>query len=107
MIESKKISVEDLKKYWLGVGMLLYLVKQSTLDIANVTKKLSQSNDGANHAALKELLCVIKYVLDAKNFGSNLGPTGNANKLKEKVCFRDSNYAGDVVSRRSVSGFIL
>ena len=29
MVESEKISLEDQQEYWLGVGMLLYLVKHS------------------------------------------------------------------------------
>ena len=32
-IESEKISMEDQKVYWLGVGMLLYLVKHARTDI--------------------------------------------------------------------------
>ena len=75
--------------------------------IANKTRELSRANDGANYAAFKELLCVIKYVLDTKRFGLKLEPTGNANIPSEKVCFSDSDYDGDLVSRRSISGFIL
>ena len=67
MIDSEKISTKDQRKYQLGVGMLLYLVKHLHPDLANMTRDLSKVNDGANPAAYKELLCVIKYVLDMKN----------------------------------------
>ena len=50
---------------------------------------------------------MITYVLDTKNFGLKLKQTGNVNKPWEIVCFSDSDYAGDLVSRRSIIGFIL
>ena len=55
--------------YQLGIGMLLYLVKHVRPDLANMTRELSKANDGANPAAYKELLLVVKYVLDMKMLG--------------------------------------
>ena len=69
MIKIEKISAEDQKEYWLGVGVLLYLVKHSRPDIANATMELLKANNGVNPVAFKELLCLIKYVLDTKHFG--------------------------------------
>ena len=82
----------------MGIGILLFLVKHSRSDIANVTRELSKANDGANPAAVKALLCVIEFVLDRKNFDFKLEPTGNANEIWEIVCFGDSVYVGDVVN---------
>ena len=65
------------------------------------------ANDGANPAAYKELLCVIKYVIDTKSLWLKIEPTGNSTKPWEIVCFSDSDYAGNPVSRQSISGFIL
>jgi hypothetical protein len=48
------------------VGMLLYLIKYSRPDIANVVRELSKCMDEANLAAYKEMLRVIKFVLDTK-----------------------------------------
>ena len=64
-------------------------------------------NNGVNPAAFKELLCVTRSILDMKNLGLKLEPTGNANKPWERVCLSDSHNGGDPVSRRSVDGFIL
>ena len=50
IIESKKISAEDQRKYLSGV---LFLVKHLRPDIANITRELSKANDGANSAAFK------------------------------------------------------
>ena len=83
--------------------MLLYLVKHLCPNLANVTKELSKANDGSMPAAFKELLCLIKYVLDVRN----LGLKRNSNKPWEMVRFSNSDYAGDQESRRSISGFIL
>ena len=102
-MESEKVSAEDQQDYWPGVGML----KQSCLDLANATRELSKTNDGANPAAFKELLHVIKYVLDTKNLGLKIEHMGNFNEPWQTVFFSDSNYAGDLVSRRSISDFIL
>ena len=88
--------------------MLLYLVKHSRPDIANVARELSKCMDQANAGAYKELKRVIKFVLDTKSFGLKIEP------IKEKedglwhiMCYCDSDYAGDPATRKSVSGFII
>ena len=50
---------------------------------------------------------MIKYVLDTEMLGLEIEPTGNLNEPWEIICFSDSTYAGDLVSRRSISGFKL
>ena len=50
---------------------------------------------------------MIKYVLDTKNLGVKIEPMVNSNEPWEIVSFSNSDYAGDPVSRRSTSGFIL
>ena len=50
---------------------------------------------------------MVTYVLDTRNLGLRIEPTGNANKPRENVCFSNIDYAGDPVSRRSISGFIV
>ena len=106
MIKSKNISA-DQHEYMSGVGILLYLIKHLQPDIANVTRELSKANNSVNPEAFKELLCVINHVLDTKNLELKIEPTRNANKPWEIVYFSDSDYAGDPVSRRSISDFIL
>ena len=91
----------------MGVGVLLYLVKHLHPNLANVTRELSKANNGMNPVAYKALLCVIKYVLDTKNLGLNIQLTWNSNEPWEIICFSNSNYTGDHVSRRGISGYIL
>ena len=50
---------------------------------------------------------MIRYVLDTKNLSLKIEPTENSNKSWDLVCFSNSNYAGEPVSRRVISGLIL
>ena len=86
-------------------GCRYIVVPSQTL--ANITRELLKANNGANPATYKELLCVIKYVLDTKNLGFKIESTENSNEPREIICFSDSDYAGEWVSRKSISGFIL
>ena len=99
--------MEDQQIYQSGIGMVLYLVNNSWPDLTNATREFSKSNDSANPAAYKELLHVIKYVIETEKLGLKIEPTGNFNKPWEVICFCNSNYVGGPVSRQSISGLIL
>ena len=105
--EDKKLSPSLQLRYRSGVGVLLYLVKHTRPDIANCVRELSKCLDGSTPASYKELLRVIKYVLDSKDMGLKFYPSGARNCAWSILCFTDSDYAGDEVSRRSVSGYII
>ena len=62
---------------------------------------------GNNEKGFIEMHPIIKYNLDTKNLGLKIEPKGNENELWEAICFNNSSYAGDLVIRRSISGFIL
>ena len=61
--------------------MLLYLVKHLCPDLANAIRELSQANNDSNPAVFKELLHVVKYVLDKKILGHKLNPQGSQMNL--------------------------
>ena len=107
MDQSKLISKEKQLMYRSGVGMLLYLVKHSRPDIANCVRELSKVLDGSTEASYKEMLRVIKYVLDTKAMGLKIWPTLIKNEPWKISVFTDSDYAGDPVTRRSVSGYVI
>ena len=52
-IQSEKIAMEDQKEYWLGVGMLFYLVYHMKLNINNMTREPLKANKGVNPVGLK------------------------------------------------------
>ena len=79
--------------------MLFFHIKHSRPDIVNAISDLSKANGGANPAAFKQLLCVMKYILVTKNLCLKLEPTRNAREPWEIACFSDSGYMGHPVSR--------
>jgi hypothetical protein len=96
-------SPEDQTLYPSGVGMLLYLVKHSRPDIANVVRELSKVMDGATPAAIKEMKRVIKLVLDTRHYGLKIELVVNGidDDLVITV-YTDSDYAleGLVIGQR-------
>ncbi len=61
--------MEKQSLYQSGMGMLLYLVKHLRLDIANAVCKCTKVLDGATMYAYHEVLHIIKYILNPKDYG--------------------------------------
>ena len=76
-------------------------LKASYKENANATRELSKANDRANPAAYKELLRVIKYVIETENLGLRLGPMGNSNEPWVIICFSDKDVMGDPVNDKA------
>ena len=103
-----RVSDEEQFLYRSGTGMLLYLVKYSRPDIANPVRELSKVLDGATPAAFKEMLRIIKYVIDTKDLALKIEPdTGGDTEIWRVLAFSDSDYASDPESRVSVSGWVI
>ena len=94
------------KRFRSGVGMFLYLTKYSRPDLCNVVRELYKCMDGASMGSYMELLRVIKFVLDTKNFCLKIRPKIEDSNWNLKV-FCDSDWAGDTETRISVTGFII
>jgi len=101
------VSVEKHKIYRNGVGMLLFLVKHTRPDIANAVIELSKALDCPSPAAYKEMLRVVKFVLDTRNLGIKVAPTLLINDEWIVVAFSDSDFGGDKETSISVAGFIV
>ena len=86
--------------------MLLFLVKHSRPDLANPVRELSKCLDCAGEAAHKEMLRIIKFVLDTKNRGLKVHPVDTGLKW-ELIVWSDSTWASDKDDRKSVSGFMI
>ena len=98
--QSKLLSKEKQLMHRSGVRVLLYLVKHSRPDIANCVRELSKVLDGSTVASYKEMLRVIKYVLDTKAMGKKILPTFTENEPWKISVFTDSNYVGDSVTKK-------
>jgi hypothetical protein len=68
-----KIDPNQQARYRSGVGM--FLIKYSRPDLASVVRELSKCMDGTSHAAYKEMLRVMKFVLDTKQHCLNKDAT--------------------------------
>ena len=104
--EEEAIEAERQSRYRSGVGMLLFLVKHSRPDISNAVRELSKCMGKANEEAYREMLRVLKYVIETSNYGLRL----NAREDKREVTietFVDAEWAGDEETRLSVSGYVM
>ena len=101
------LSAEKQTEYRSGVGMLLFLTKFSRPDISNTVRELSKMNTCANEAHMKELLRLVKFVLDTRFWMLKYKVNGNLKKklkwLIRALC--DSDFAGDKDTRLSVTGY--
>jgi hypothetical protein len=104
--EELRLSKELHARYRTGVGMLLFLIKHSRPDLCNATRELSKCLDGPNEAAYKEMLRVIKYVMDTASKGLKIAP-----KLGELewtlLIYSDSDWASSKDGRKSVGGYMI
>jgi hypothetical protein len=74
--------------------MLLYLIKYSRPNLANKVRELNKCIDGANLAAYKEILTVVKFVLDTKDYCLKLNPVFE-NEEWDLVSCSNSDWSGD------------
>ena len=106
--EMETLTPELQKLYRSGVGMLLYLVKHSRLDISNAVRELTKCMDKASPDAYKQMLRCIKYVQHTSTHGLRMEPTHFGKDIVwNLVVYSDSDWAGDKQTRRSVSGFVM
>lgn len=105
--DEDKIPKEKHSRYRTGVGMLLYLTKQSRPELGNPVRELSKCLDGATEVAYKEMLRIIKHVLDTPGRGLKIEPTCFRKGLWKLILFTDSDWSGDKDDRKSISGFMM
>jgi hypothetical protein len=91
-------------RYRSGVEMLLYLIKHSRPDIANVVRELSKCMDSATMAAYKEMLRVTKFVLNTESYCLKIEPKASEENW-DLVVYSDSDWAGDTENQISITGF--
>jgi hypothetical protein len=103
---SDRIDPDLQARYRSGVGMLLFLIKYSRPDFTNVVRELSKSLDAASHAAYKEMLRLMKFVVDTKQYCFKMQPVEEG-KDWGLVSYCNSNWAGDAETRKSVTGLII
>jgi Reverse transcriptase (RNA-dependent DNA polymerase) len=104
----EQVDAERQKIYRSAVGTLLQFVKHTRPDISNPVRELSKCMDKATEAAYKEMLRVVKFVLDTRDFGLLLCPEAlSGDGSWHMTVYSDSDWAGDPENRRSISGYII
>jgi len=94
--------------YRSGVGMLLYLLKHSRIDLENPVRELTKVLKSPTLLAYKEMLRLIKFVIDTATMGLKIVPTFTKGQLEWRLLgASDSDWANDKDNRKSSMAFIL
>ncbi len=92
-------------RYQSGVGTLLYIIKHSRPDLSNAVRELSKAMDQADESCYKLMLSVINHLKFTQCLGVELKQSTTL--VWNLNCFSDSDFAGDIENRKSISGFII
>jgi hypothetical protein len=84
------------------VGALLYLAINTRPDIAYSVNSLARFNSCPTYQSCKAAIRVLCYVRDTSNLGLNF-----CSEDLDLKCLSDSDWAGDVDSRRSTTGYVV
>jgi hypothetical protein len=93
---------EEAMPYREAVGSLMYLIMATRPDISFSVGQVSQFCEDPEPSHWEDVKRNLSYLQDTSSHGIRFGP--GTDGLKG---FTDSDYAGDVVSRRSTTGFIF
>jgi len=94
--------------YRSGVGMLLHLLKHSSIDLGNPVRQLTKVLKSPTLLAYEEMLRIIKFVLETATMGLKLVPTFTKGQLEWRLLgASDSDWANDKDNRKSIMAFIL
>lgn len=88
-----------------SVGSILYLASKTRPDLAYAVGYASRHLD----KPLKQDVANVKRILRYVNATRNLGINYNADNSEDEelIGYSDSDYAGDVETRKSTSGFVI
>jgi hypothetical protein len=78
-------------RYQSAVGMLLYLTKYSRPDLCNAVRELAKFMDKVTKGTYLEMLRVVKFVIDTKNFCLRIKPEFKGKNWSLRV-FCDSDF---------------
>lgn len=84
-----------------AIGSLVYLATQTRPDIAHAVSVLSRYSNNPSQAHINAVKRIFRYLAGTPNRGVTLGNNLNL------VAFSDSDWAGDIDSRRSTTGYII
>jgi hypothetical protein len=106
-----RLNPEEMFRYRSGVGSLLYILKHSRPELSNPIRELTKGMHLAGPHHYKEMLRVMKWLLDTPNLGLKMKPVitknseGSINWILKGIC--DSTWGSEKQDGKSVTGYIL
>ena len=97
---------EEIKRYQKGTGSVMYAITQTRTDLSFTMSTLCQFNSNPSLFHWKACQRAIKYYGTTKELGITLA-TGETEYDLECHGYSDSDYAGDVATRKSTSGYVF
>ena len=96
---------KDTFNYSQLVGSLLYLSNCTRPDISNAVGALSRFMSTPTFEHWQAAKGVLRYLVGTRDYGITFGCTDNSSDIITGFC--DSDYAGDVDTRRSTTGYVF
>ena len=84
-----------------AIGSIVYLATQTRPDLAHAVSVLSRYSNNPSQAHVNAVKRVFRYLAGTRNLGITVGYS------LDLIAFSDSDWAGDVDSRRSTTGYII
>ena len=97
---SRKIIFNE-KQYRGAIGNLLYLAICTRPDILYAVSRAARKNNNPTLEDWKSLMKILRYLRTTENYGIKFS------KDRTLKVYADADYAGDLESRKSTSGFII
>ncbi|CAH2088680.1 unnamed protein product [Euphydryas editha] len=103
-LKLEKSDINEEIKYRNLIGALLYISSGTRPDISFSVNYLSRFQNSYNEMHFKYALRVLKYVYLTRELKLKYCKSNNADILD---CFVDADWAGDIVDRKSTTGFVI
>ena len=101
-MSTKQQEYVDQFPYQSVVGALLYLAINTRPDIAYAVNSLARFNSCPTYQACKAAIRVLCYVRETSSLGLNF-----CSDNLDLTCLSDSDWAGDIDTRRSTTGYVV
>ena len=105
--ESTELNGDDITRYQSIVGKLIYAMIATRPDLAFAVSTLGRFNAAPNTSHLEAAKKTFRYLRRTSNVGLMYSPTSSNGKSNELIGFCDSDWAGDLDSRRSTTGYVF
>ena len=98
---------EDITKYQSIVGKLMYAMIATRPDLAFAVSTLGRFNAAPNATHLEAAKKTLRYLRKTANVGLVYSPTTSNEISNEIISFCDSDWPGDLDSRRSTTAYVF